>query len=272
MAFKKSSVVLSVLLSVCFLFTACTSGQGAQSSADKKEDSLQRVLTAGKLTVVGSGGYPPFNYIDDGGNVVGFDVDVGKEIAKRMDVKLDYVTGEWSGLVEGLRSGRYDGILGSMAITDERLQSVNFTIPYYYSGAQLVVRNDSKVKDAGEMKGKTIAVATGTNYEQDAKSLGAKTSLYDDDNSTMLELISGRVDGVITDRLVALGAIEKMEKGKDLTLSGNILRLEKMGIAINKSDTALLDKMNEIVQKMHDDGTLTTISKKWHNGADITIK
>jgi polar amino acid transport system substrate-binding protein len=60
-----------------------------------------------------------------------------------MGIELNYVTGEWSGLIEGLRAGRYDGILGSMAITEERLQTVSFSDPYYYSGAQLVVRSDS---------------------------------------------------------------------------------------------------------------------------------
>ncbi|MGB8456059.1 MAG: transporter substrate-binding domain-containing protein [Anaerocolumna sp.] len=266
----RMKVLMAVVLATAFILTACAGKQSNQNS--ESEDSLQRVLDAGKLTVVGSGGYPPFNYIDDDGNVIGFDVEVGEEIAQRLGVKLDYVTGEWSGLIEGLRSARYDAILGSMAITEERKESVNFTIPYYYSGAQLVALSDSGVTGPGSMQGKTIAVTTGTNYEQDAESLGAKVNLYDDDNSTMLELISKRVDGVITDRLVALDAMQKMEDGDKLVLSGDIIRLEEMGIAINKNDNSLLDKINEILQEMHDDGKLTEISKKWLNGADITVK
>jgi polar amino acid transport system substrate-binding protein len=261
---KKLGVVLALVL--CFALAA--SGCAAKTA----DNSLQRVMDAGKLTVVGSGGYPPFNYIDDNGDVIGFDVDVGAEIASRMGAELNYVTGEWSGLIEGLRSGRYDGILGSMAITEERLQTVNFSIPYYYSGAQLVVRSDSGITDPSEMAGKSIAVVTGTNYVADAENLGADVKLYDDDNLTLMELINGRVDGVITDRLVALKAMNEMEDGADLQLCGEILRLEEMGIAINKADTALLDKINEILQDMHDDGTLTAISEKWHNGADITVK
>ncbi|MDD2400935.1 MAG: transporter substrate-binding domain-containing protein [Clostridia bacterium] len=143
--------MLGVLLSLSLLFTACAGDQDNQSVGS--EDSLQRVLDAGKLTVVGSGGYPPFNHIDDNGDVIGFDVEVGEEIAERLGVELNYVTGEWSGLVEGLRNSRYDAILGSMAITDERLQSVNFSIPYYYSGAQLVVRGDSGITGPSEMEG-----------------------------------------------------------------------------------------------------------------------
>ncbi|QNK40815.1 transporter substrate-binding domain-containing protein [Caproicibacter fermentans] len=282
---KRIGRMIAAALSVCMLLSACSpssgmqDGQsavntsGSQASAPKSGDtSLQRVLDAGKLTVVGSGGYPPFNYIDDSGNVIGFDVDVGQEIAKRMGVKLNYVTSEWSGLIEGLRNSRYDAILGSMAITEERLQSVNFTTPYYYSGAQLVVRSDSGFTDPNQLKGKKIAVATGTNFEQDVNALGAESALYDDDNSTMLELISGRVDGVITDRLVALEAKRKMKEGDRFQLLGKVMRVEKMGIAVNQNDTSLLNKLNEIVQAMHDDGTLTQISKKWQGGADITVQ
>ena len=266
MIFKKSGLFFVALLCVSLLFAGC-----AKSASTDAADSLQRVKDAGKLTVVGSGGYPPFNFIDDNGDVVGFDVDVGQEIADRLGVELDYVTGEWSGLIEGLKAGRYDGILGSMAMTLERYKTVDFTVPpYYYSGAQLVVRKDSGITDPSEMEGKNIAVATGTNFEMDATNLGAEVKLYDDDNGTMMELISGRVDGVITDRLVALRAMNEMEGGDELVLAGDLLRLEEMGIAINKKDDSLREEISKILLDMHEDGTLTAISEKWHNGADIT--
>lgn len=263
MKLKRFGAFIAIVLSLALVLTACSGKSG---------DSLQRVKDSGKITVVGSGGYPPFNFIDDSGDVVGFDVDVGQEIADRLGVELNYVTGEWSGLVEGLRNRRYDGILGSMAITEERLLTVDFSVPYYYSGAQLVVRGDSGISDPSQMSGKTIAVATGTNYEQDAIDLGAEVKLYDDDNLTMMELVNGRVDGVITDRLVALGSMSEIEGGGELVLAGEIMRLEEMGIAINKDDKELLSKINEIIEDMHADGTMTEISKKWHNGADITKK
>lgn len=282
MNFKKLSVLFAVVLCFALIATGCSSagtqatatpepaGAGETPAADT-DNSLQRVLDAGQLTVVGSGGYPPFNYIDDNGDVIGFDVDVGAEIASRLGVELNYVTGEWSGLIEGLRAGRYDAILGSMAITEDRLQTVNFSIPYYYSGAQLVVRSDSGITDPSEMAGKSIAVATGTNYVQDAEGLGAEAKLYDDDNLTLMELIAGRVDGVITDRLVALKAMNGLEDGDELELCGGILRLESMGIAIRQEDTSLLEKIDEILQEMHDDGTLSAISEKWLGG-DVTVK
>jgi len=273
---KKLSIVLAVIVSfsLLFAFTGCTGEKDDTTTAAttaEQTDSFT-TITVGKLTVVGSGGYRPFNYIDDNGDVIGFDVDTGAEIAKRLGLELNYVTSDWDGLVEGLRASRYDGILGSMAITDERLQVVDFTSPYYYSGAQLIVRKDSGINAPSEMSGKTIAVAMGTTYVDDAKALGAEAGLYQDDNATMMELIAGRVDGVITDRLVALESMSKISGGEDLTFAGEILRLEEMGIAVNKDNPALLAKINEALADMHSDGTLKAISEKWHNGADITAK
>lgn len=262
---KVLALVTVILMSTALLLSACDANE-------EEKDSLQRVLDSGKFTVVGSGGYRPFNYIAEDGSVIGFDVDTGAEIADRLGVELDYVTSDWDGLTEGLRSGRYDAILGSMAITYERQKILNFSIPYYYSGAQLIVRKDSGITDPSEMEGKEIAVATGTNFVEDAEDLGATPALYQDDNSTMMDLIAGRVDGVITDRLVALETMKKISGGEDLELCGEILRLEEMGIAFNKNDVTLMDKVNEILEEMHEDGTMREISEKWHDGMDITVR
>ena len=261
MKFMKKLLPILLMLLLTLSFAAC-----------KKEeaDSLKRVEKAEEFTVVGSGGYPPFNYMEDG-KVVGFDVDTGAEIAKRLGVELNYVTSDWDGLTEGLRNKRYDGILGSMAITDERLEVVDFTIPYYYSGAQVFVHKDSKITDVALLDGKKVAVTTGTNFVQDAEKLGAKVSFYQDDNATLMELINGRVDAVITDRLVGVNAMKEISGGDVLEPIGELLRLESMGIAINKDDSELLKRVNEILQEMHDDGTLTELSEKWL-GVYVTVK
>lgn len=116
------------------------------------DNSLERVKQAGKITFAMSGGYPPFNYFNDKDELTGFDVDIGKEVAKRLGVTYEPVTTDWNGILEGLRSGRYDGIFGSMAITEERLKAVEFTDPYYYSGAQLIVRKDSSIKGPEDLQ------------------------------------------------------------------------------------------------------------------------
>lgn len=265
MNLKKLSLFATVILSLTLVLAAC-------GGASDDVNSLQRVEDEGQFTVVGSGGYPPFNFISEDNEVIGFDVDTGAEIAERLGVELNYETSDWDGLTEGLRAGRYDGILGSMAITEERLEVVDFSIPYYYSGAQLFVHKDSGITGPSDMEGKSIAVATGTNFVQDAEELGAEPVLYQDDNATFMELIENRVDGVITDRLVGLGAMDGLANGDQVVMVGEILRLEEMAIAFNKDDVELKDRVNEILEEMHSDGTLTAISEEWHDGVDITVR
>jgi polar amino acid transport system substrate-binding protein len=222
------------------------------------------------ISFAGSGGYPPFNFILDDGSADGFDVDIAKEIASRLDRELKYVTTSWDGIIEGLRAGRYDGILGSMAITDERLKIVDFSAPYYFSGPQLIVRKDSGLKSIADFDdSKTVALVTGTTFEQDAAVAGLKVKLYEDDNQTLLELINGRVDGVLTDRIVGLNAISKISGGNSLTLAGSVLRTESMGIAFQK-DSPLTAQVDEILADMRSDGTLEKISEKWFPGENIT--
>lgn len=116
------------------------------------DDSLKRVLEAGEILFAMSGGYPPFNYFTDEDELSGFDVEIGQAVAEKLGVRYKAVTTDWSGILEGLRSRRYDGIFGSMAITEERLKVVDFTDPYYYSGAQLIVQKDSKIKRPEDLK------------------------------------------------------------------------------------------------------------------------
>jgi polar amino acid transport system substrate-binding protein len=223
------------------------------------------------ISFAGSGGYPPFNYLTDEGSVVGFDVDVAEEIASRLGKAMEYKTTAWDGIIEGLRARRYDAILGSMGITEAREQVVDFSIPYYYSGPQLIVRRDSQIKSVADLKATSrIGLVTGTTFEEDAKKIGVVTKLYEDDNQTLMELINGRLDGVLTDRIVGLNAIGKLKGGEQLMLVGSVLRSEKMGIAFHDGDDELRMQVNAIMMEMQKDGTFAKISAKWFGGEDIT--
>ena len=223
------------------------------------------------ISFAGSGGYPPFNYLTDDGTVVGFDVDVAQEIATRLGKTLDYKTTSWDGIIEGLRAKRYDGILGSMGITAARAEIVDFSDPYYYSGPQLIVRKESGITGPQDLgPDSVIGLVTGTTFEEDAKALGVKVKLYEDDNQTLIELLNKRNDGVLTDRIVGLNAIANLKSGDQLTLVGSVLRTESMGIAFHQDDDALREQVNQILLDMREDGTLRRISEKWFMGEDIT--
>lgn len=261
---RRNVKLVSFLIMLCFAFVMMGCGQG-----DQTDNALQRVKDAGEIKLSMSGGYPPFNYYDDQNQLIGFDIDVCNEVAKRLGVEFTPVPNEWSGIIEGLRSGVYDGILGSMAITEEREEVVDFSIPYYYSGAQLLVHKDSSYHAPEELAGKNIGLVTGTTFENDAEKLNAEVKLYKDDNQTLMELHNQNLDAVITDRVVGINAMNNGEF--DIKLLGNPLRSEDIAVAFRQEDDALRESVNEILQEMHDDGTLTQLSEKWLK-VDVSIK
>lgn len=261
----RKRLILIAILSLALIMVINLGGCGK-----KEADALDEVKKSGEITFAMSGGYPPFNYYDDNNKLVGFDVDVSKEVAKRLGVEFKPITTEWSGIIEGLRAGAYEGILGSMAVTKEREEVVDFSVPYYYSGAQLIVKKGSTYKSSSDLKGKTIGVVTGTTFEEDARQLGAgDVKLYKDDNQTLLELQNGMVDAVITDRVVGVNAVNNTRF--ELALLDSPLRSEDIAVAFRQNDDSLLEAVNKILQEMHQDGTLTELSTKWLK-TDITKK
>ncbi|HPE29494.1 MAG TPA: transporter substrate-binding domain-containing protein [Candidatus Mcinerneyibacteriales bacterium] len=116
------------------------------------DDSWEKAKKRGVLSFAMSGGYPPFNYYNEKNELTGFDVEIAQAVCDRLGVRYEPVTTAWDGIIEGLRAGRYDGVWGSMAITEERQKIVDFTDPYYVSGAQLVVRKDSPITGAESLR------------------------------------------------------------------------------------------------------------------------
>jgi ABC-type amino acid transport substrate-binding protein len=116
------------------------------------DDSWKKAKRAGKIRFAMSGGYPPFNYYNDNNELTGFDVEIAKAVCSRLGVEYVPVTTAWDGIVEGLRAKRYEGIWGSMAITPERLKVVDFSDPYYLSGAQLIVSRESSLRGPEDLQ------------------------------------------------------------------------------------------------------------------------
>jgi polar amino acid transport system substrate-binding protein len=258
---KYTWFLCAIIVSMSLCLGACS---------NEPENGLERVKKAGMISFAMSGGYPPFNFYNDKNELVGFDVDVAREIAKRLDVKLKPVTTEWSGIIEGLRAGTYDGILGSMAVTPKRQEVVDFSVPYYYSGAQVMARADAPETTPQAFRGKTIGLVTGTTFEEDAKQLGAgEVRLYKDDTQTLMELNNGVIDAVITDRVVGVNAMNK--GGFKIKLVGNPIRSEDIAVAFRKSDSTLREQVNAILEDLHAQGVLSKLSQKWL-GVDITVR
>jgi len=216
-----------------------------------------------ELSFAMSGLYKPFNY-KDGGELVGFDVDIGKAIAEKMGVTAAPATNPWETIIQGLKSRKYDAIVGSMAITDERLEQVNFSRPYYRSGAQIFVAEDNAdIASKANLEGKKIGVVKASTFKDIAVTLTDedKVTGYDSDVIALQDLVTGRVDAVITDKIVGFSAIN--ENGLAIKPVADPLYVDEMGIAIHLEDTELVDAVNAALEEMIADGTYDQISTKW---------
>ncbi|WP_202080250.1 transporter substrate-binding domain-containing protein [Caldalkalibacillus salinus] len=227
------------------------------------------LLEEGVLTYAMSGEYHPFNYKDENtGELAGFDVEIGEAIAEYHGWEpVPYAT-PFSGIVSGLNSGKYDAIIGSMGITPDRAKEVDFSDPYYLSGAQLFVPEGSDIESLEQMNDDhVIGVALGTSYEPVAREYTSQVSTYESDVTALRDLsVSENLDAVITDRLVGLIAIE--ETGFEIEMAGDLIYEEQMAIAVQKGNEELLDAINEALAEIRENGTYVNISDRYF-GTDI---
>jgi len=225
------------------------------SSCDQKRDHEFKFAVSGE--------FKPFSYVDKKGNLTGFDVELGNIIANELQKTSVSVKYKFSGIIEGLKSGRFDAAVASHTITNERKKQVNFSMPYYYSGPQVFSRIK---KDSIKLQELEIAVSKGSTYQKMARSYTSKVKVYDSDNIALEALSRGRHDAVITDRVTGAMALKKGLK----VIPNQSLGESKQGIALAKDSPELLSTINKILIKLRNNGTLTNLSKKYFAN-DITM-
>lgn len=259
---KKAKWMVSLLSTVLFsslLLTACgtsntaaTANGGQSPSAEKKD-----------FTYAMSGLYKPFNFKENG-VLTGFDVEIGQALAEKMGMNPVPVTNPFETIIQGLQAKKYDTVIGSLTVTEERQKAVAFTNPYYRSGSQVFVAEaNTDIKTTDDIKGKKIGVQKGSIYLDWAKKLTDpdKITTYDSDVTALLDLPTGRLDAVITDQMVGFRFIkEGAGKIKDI---GQPLSFDEQAIAVRKEDKELLDKVNKALDEIIKDGTYDKISNKW---------
>lgn len=248
---QRSMLAILILLVGCLGVTMATA------------EDLAEVKKKGEIRMAMSGQYPPFNFVDENNKLTGFDVEMGSEIAKRIGVKGVALSTAWDGIIAGLLANKYELICGSMAITEKRLESIDFSDPYYRSGAQLFVKKGSTIASITELDGKKVGVTLGTTYETWVRKniAGAEIVTYKGVPDMILEISTGRIDGFITDKIVGALAIKK--NGVPIALAGELLYEEKMGIALRQNNPELKAAMNAALADMKKDGTYKDISMKW---------
>lgn len=239
------------------------SGGGVSKEITLTFNSLARVKRAGVIVFGSDTTYAPFEWIDpQTGNAVGFDVDLANLLASKIGVKAQIVTADFSGIIPALQTGKFDAIISSLTITDERKKEVDFSDPYYNSGQILAVQSsNNSITKPEDLVGKTVGVQTGTTGEEAAKQIkGAIVKSYPDIQLALSDLEIGRIDAVINDLPVSLYYAKTHPKIK---LVGSLFTTEQYGIAFRKDEPELRDAINNALKEIKADGEYSALYKKW---------
>lgn len=267
-----SKKILSMLLLICVVFAGCQS-QVAVSSSNETDSNIQKILVGTEGT------YNPFNFIDEDGEFTGYDIDVLREVDKRLDdVEFDYVAAQWDSLFLGLESKKYDMVADQISKNPEREEKYWFSDESYFSSrSHIIVRkDDDSIETMEDLTGKKAGVSVGTTFAQILEEYNEKnnnpfTIQYYEGNitSTLQDIETGRLDATINDKIIALDAIDEL--GLKIKVVGEPVTVTPSYFIYRKDDEgeALRDKIDEVLVEMKSDGTLAEISIKWF-GEDLT--
>lgn len=230
-------------------------------------DELDTLKEKGTIRIAMSGAYPPFNFVNDENKVVGFDPAIGTEIAKRMGLEAEIVTTAWDGIIGGLLANKYDAIVGSMTITAERDEVVDFVGPYYSDKRAIFTKPGSDIKSLADLEGKKVGLTLGETHEDWARDKGYNINTYKGLPELLLELENGRVDAIVNDSIAAILAMSA--KGQEFAMFDDPgTEPFGAGIAIRQGNPELAAAMQEALDSIMADGTYVELAEKWI-GADI---
>lgn len=247
--------VITVMLLVAFTLSACGGATGTKVLKVGVDDS-----------------YPPMEFKDDKNATVGFDVDLATAIAEKMGMKVEFVSTAWDGIFQALNTDKFDTIISSVSITDERLKNFALTKPYVANAQVIIVKpSDNSIKEAKDLAGKNVGCQVNTTANDSANEFLKTTKFnlktYDQVIQPFADLKAGRVDAVIVDEVVARYYVK--QDPANFKVSSGKLTNEPIGICFKKSNTAMRDQVDKIIADFQKDGTLKKISEKWF-GSDLT--
>lgn len=247
--------------------TSSGTGTGAGSESGEKS-LLDEIKERGYMTFATDGAYPPMEFPDpeNPSELIGFDIDLGKAIAEKLGVEHRAVVVDWDGILAGLESGRYDVVMSSMNITEERQKSADF-VQYFEMGQMIVVAkgNPKGIHSLDDLKGKVIAVQIGTTNEEIARGIeGATVKTFQTFPDALKEVHVGRADATILDEPVAryYANIE----GDKYEFVGEPFERAPVGIAVAKGNEDLVQAIQKALDELKQDGTYDQIYAKWFGG------
>ncbi len=283
--------VLASAMALTFLIAGCgTPGDSSSSSSTASESkvaentavsntstgekSWDKVKDKGELVLGLDENFPPMGFRDENNNIVGYDIDLAKEVAARLGVKLKIQPINWDSKDQELNTGNIDCIWNGFSINEERKANILFSDPYMKNNQVVVVAADSKFKTLADLKGKSVSLqAQSSAADAIDKNTDFKKSLKDvvelkDNTLCLMDLKTGNTDGVVMDEIVARYQI-KMNSEKYRILDES-LAAEEYGVGFRKADVQLMTKVNDTLKTMAKEGKIAEISNVWF-GKDISI-
>lgn len=256
--------------------TGCSSASSstaasAGAASSEAPDLLAQIQQRGQIVVAMEGNWMPWTYHDENDALVGYDVEVAKAIAEKLGVEASFIEGEWDGLFAGMDAGRYDIVCNGVEVTDERAETYDFTTPYGYIHTALAVRSDNEdIHSFEDLAGKKTANSIASTYMMLAEAYGAEVLGVDTLDETIQVLLAGRVDATLN---ADVSFYDYLNVHPDAGFKIVALTDDTSHVCIpvrKGAETAtLLAAMNQAIEELRADGTLSEISMKYF-GSDIS--
>lgn len=263
---KRVLICISMILVLATMLVAC-GGAASEKAVNNDSNASQKILKVGVDDT-----YPPMEFKDDKNTTVGFDVDVGTEVAKRLGMKAQFISNDWAGIFLALESNKFDVIISSISRTDERMAKYAMTRPYVANAQVIVVPADNTtIVEPKDLAGKNVGVQIGTTADESCAEYLKTTKFtlkqYDQVIQPFSDMKAGRIDAIVVDEVVARYYVKK--EPKSYKVSSARLTNEPIGICFAKNNTELRDKAQKALDEMFADGTMKKLSEKWF-GEDLT--
>ncbi|HAK47497.1 MAG TPA: amino acid ABC transporter substrate-binding protein [Spirochaeta sp.] len=272
---KHGILLLVLILSVTLI--SCGGNSGSDDADDKMEKNtvsqLDDIIKRGTLKV-GLSTFVPWAMLDKKGDIVGFEVDVAKQLADDMGVEIDFIQTKWSGIIPALLTGKFDIIIGGMSITPERNISVNFTDAYEYSGQSIVANIDRApgLTTLEQLNNPDIVLAarTGSTSVTAIEQFlpNAEVRLFDDEPQGVQELLNGRVDAWVSSFPFPQLQAEKYPDKLYIPITPAIFREEPISFAVRKGEHDFMNFLNNWITLKWGDGFLDSRYRYWFMGEE----